>query len=151
VLAKGSTVYPRYAYQEASEEMLDPIRKIEAICMLHGVPPGAAALQFSMRDPRIASTICGVTKPERVKRRVKLGALSDPDEAWAELNGAQLRDRRPRGDARLQARIAPMFETTVAGSLPSLCGSPSRKKLWPAGSSRARRLRRAGSTPPSSR
>jgi D-threo-aldose 1-dehydrogenase len=85
VLAKGSTVYPRYAYQEASEEMLDPIRKIEAICMLHGVPPGAAALQFSMRDPRIASTICGVTKPERVKQTVNWARFPIPDEAWAEL------------------------------------------------------------------
>jgi D-threo-aldose 1-dehydrogenase len=85
VLAKGSTAYPRYAYQEASEEMLDPIRKIEAICTLHGVPPGAAALQFSMRDPRIASTICGVTKPERVKQTVNWARFPIPDEAWAEL------------------------------------------------------------------
>ena len=85
VLAKGSIVYPRYAYQEASEEMLDPIRRIEAVCMLHGVPPGAAALQFSMRDPRIASTICGVTKPERVKQTVDWARFPIPEEAWAEL------------------------------------------------------------------
>jgi D-threo-aldose 1-dehydrogenase len=85
VLAKGSTAYPRYAYQEASEEMLDPIRKIEAVCMLHGVPPGAAALQFSIRDPRIASTICGVTKPERVKQTVDWARFPIPEEAWAEL------------------------------------------------------------------
>ena len=85
VLAKGSMTYPRYAYQEASEEMLDPIRRIEAICMAHGVPPGAAALQFSMRDPRIASTICGVTKPERVKQTVNWARFPIPEEAWAEL------------------------------------------------------------------
>ena len=85
VLAKGSTAYPRYAYQEASAEMLDPIRRIEAVCMLHGVPPGAAALQFSMRDPRIASTICGVTKPERVKQTVDWARFPIPEEAWAEL------------------------------------------------------------------
>ena len=85
VLAKGSTAYPRYAYQEASAEMLDPIRKIEAICTMHGVPPGAAALQFSMRDPRIASTICGVTKPERVKQTVNWARFPIPEEAWAEL------------------------------------------------------------------
>ena len=87
VLAKGSMTYPRYAYQEASEEMLDPIRRIEAICMAHGVPPGAAALQFSMRDPRIASTICGVTKPERVKQTVNWARFPIPEEAWAELMG----------------------------------------------------------------
>jgi D-threo-aldose 1-dehydrogenase len=85
VLAKGSTAYPRYAYQEASEEMLDPIRRIEAICMAHGVPPGAAALQFSLRDPRIASTVCGVTKPERVKQTVNWARFPIPEEAWAEL------------------------------------------------------------------
>ena len=85
VLAKGSAVYPRYAYQEASEDMLDPIRKIEAICTLHGVPPGAAALQFSLRDPRIASTICGVTKPERVKQTLNWARFPIPPEAWEEL------------------------------------------------------------------
>lgn len=61
VLAKGSGSYSRYVYQEASDEVLDPIRRIEAICARHGVPPGAAALQFSMRDARITSTICGVS------------------------------------------------------------------------------------------
>jgi D-threo-aldose 1-dehydrogenase len=85
VLAKGSTAYPRYAYQEASAEMLDPIRRIEAVCMLHGVPLGAAALQFSMRDPRTASTICGVTKPERVKQTLNWARFPIPEEAWAEL------------------------------------------------------------------
>jgi D-threo-aldose 1-dehydrogenase len=85
VLAKGSTAYPRYAYQEASEEMLDPIRRIEAICTLHGVAPGAAALQFSMRDPRIASTICGVTRPERVKQMMNWARFPIPQEAWVEL------------------------------------------------------------------
>ena len=48
--------YQRYVYQEASEKMLTPIAKVEAICARLGVPPGAAALQFSMREPRITST-----------------------------------------------------------------------------------------------
>jgi D-threo-aldose 1-dehydrogenase len=32
VLAKGSGSFPRYVYQEASGEVLDPIRRIEGIC-----------------------------------------------------------------------------------------------------------------------
>ena len=57
ILAKGSRDYPRYVYQEATPEaVLDSIRRVEAICARHGVPPGAAALQFSMRDPRVTST-----------------------------------------------------------------------------------------------
>ena len=78
VLAKGSNAYTRYVYQEASSEMLDPVRRIEAICARHGVPPGAAALQFSMRDARITSTICGVSKPERVHETLEWRAFRSP-------------------------------------------------------------------------
>ncbi len=85
VLAKGSSAYPRYAYSEATETVLDPIRKIEAVCARHGVPPGAAALQFSLRDPRIASTICGVTKPERVQQTLDWANFPIPEAAWQEL------------------------------------------------------------------
>jgi D-threo-aldose 1-dehydrogenase len=85
VLAKGSADYRRYVYQEASAEMLDPIRRIEAICARHGVPPGAAALQFSMRDKRIASTVCGVTRPERVQETLDWAAWPIPGALWDEL------------------------------------------------------------------
>ena len=85
VLAKGSASYRRYVYQEASEAMLDPIRRIEAICARHSVPPGAAALQFSMRDKRVTSTICGVSRPERVKQTLEWASFPIPDALWEEL------------------------------------------------------------------
>ncbi len=85
VLAKGSSAYPRYVYQEASDAVLDPIRRIEAVCARFRVPPGAAALQFSMRDSRIASTICGVTRPERVQETLDWANFPIPEAAWAEL------------------------------------------------------------------
>jgi D-threo-aldose 1-dehydrogenase len=85
VLAKGSAAYTRYVYQEASAEMLGPIRRIEAVCERHGVPPGAAALQFSMRDPRIASTVCGVTKPERVEQTLAWASFVIPEAFWEDV------------------------------------------------------------------
>ena len=85
VLAKGSLDYHRYVYQEASDAALAPIRRIEAVCARHGVPPGAAALQFSMRDPRVASTVCGVSKPERVRQTLEWASFPIPDPCWAEL------------------------------------------------------------------
>ena len=85
VLAKGSSSYPRYVYQEASGEVLDPIRRIEAICSEHGIPPGAAALQFSMRDERVTSTICGVSKPERVEQTLEWARWPIPESVWNEL------------------------------------------------------------------
>jgi D-threo-aldose 1-dehydrogenase len=86
VLAKGSDAYPRYVYQEASDGMLDPIRRIEDVCARHRIPPGAAALQFSMRDERITSTICGVSKPERVRQTLEWAAWPIPDHVWDELS-----------------------------------------------------------------
>jgi D-threo-aldose 1-dehydrogenase len=85
VLAKGSEDYPRYVYQEASDEMLDPVRRVEDVCRRHGIPPGAAALQFSMRDERITSTICGVSKPARVQQTLEWAAWPIPAEVWDEL------------------------------------------------------------------
>jgi D-threo-aldose 1-dehydrogenase len=85
VLAKGSDSFKRYVYQQATAEMLDPVKRVEAVCAKHGVPPGAAALQFSMRDPRITSTICGVSKPERVKETIAWAEWKIPDALWDEL------------------------------------------------------------------
>ncbi|HEX2136421.1 MAG TPA: aldo/keto reductase [Microvirga sp.] len=85
VLAKGSSSYPRYVYQEASPQMLEPIRRIEAICARHSVPLGAAALQFSMRDERVTATICGISRPERVAETLEWAHWPIPDAAWREL------------------------------------------------------------------
>ena len=101
VLAKGSDAYDRYVYQKASDAMLDPIRRIEAICAKHKVPPGAAALQFSMRDPRVASTICGVTKPERVQQTLEWAAWPIPAAMWEELKALPFSTDDPEATPRL--------------------------------------------------
>ena len=84
LLAKGAQ-FGRYAYSQASDQTLAPVRQIEASCVRHGIPLGAAALQFSLRDKRIASTICGVTKPERIQQTLDWAAWPISDDAWQEL------------------------------------------------------------------
>jgi D-threo-aldose 1-dehydrogenase len=95
VLAKGSSEYPRYVYQEASGEVLDPIRQVEAICARHGIPPGAAALQFSLRDARITATICGVSRPERVTQTLEWAHWPIPDTVWDELMAVPFSTKDP--------------------------------------------------------
>jgi D-threo-aldose 1-dehydrogenase len=46
---------------------------------------GAAALQFSMRDPRVTSTVVGVSKPERIAPTLEWANWPIPDAAWDEL------------------------------------------------------------------
>jgi D-threo-aldose 1-dehydrogenase len=85
VFAKGSGTVQNYSYRPARADVLQSIRQVEAICARHGVPPGAAALQFSMRDPRITSTVCGVSKPERVAETIQWANWPIPEAIWPEL------------------------------------------------------------------
>lgn len=84
-LAKGSAACPRYVYQDATDAVLSSIRQFEAACDRHGVPIGAAALQFSLRDERIASTICGITAPQRVDQIRQWANWPIGDDLWQEL------------------------------------------------------------------
>jgi D-threo-aldose 1-dehydrogenase len=85
ILVKGSAGSDRYAYRTAHPEVLAAVRAMEAACARHGVPLAAAALQFSLRDPRIASTVVGFSRPERVDECVAQAGTAIPDELWPEL------------------------------------------------------------------
>ena len=85
MLAKGPSAYPRYAYQQANNDLIDRAFKMEALCKDYGVPLAAAALHFSLRDPRITSTIIGYSKPERIQQTLDLAATHIPAELWPKL------------------------------------------------------------------
>ena len=85
ILAKGPDAYARYAYQDAPAEVVEKVRRIQEVCERHGVAMAAAALQFSMRDPRVQTTIVGMTRPERIKQTVELAQTVIPDALWPEL------------------------------------------------------------------
>ena len=75
-----------YNYRKAGPEILARVEALRAACDRHDVPLAAAAVQFSTRDPRIVSTVVGVSKPERVDRLVELARTPIPPELWDELN-----------------------------------------------------------------
>jgi D-threo-aldose 1-dehydrogenase len=85
ILAKGSAASGRYAYRDAHPDVLAAVRAMEDTCARHGVPLAAAALQFSIHDPRIASTIVGFSRPERVDECVAQARFEIPDALWPEL------------------------------------------------------------------
>ena len=86
ILAKGPGAYPRYMYNQASPDLLRRAWQMEEACERHGLPLAAAALQFSLRDARIASTIVGITRPERLAETLTLAQQPIPDELWAVLD-----------------------------------------------------------------
>ncbi|MBP8242557.1 MAG: aldo/keto reductase, partial [Thermoflexales bacterium] len=88
ILAKGADQYPRYRYGQATDAQLAQVRRIEAVCRRHAVSLAAAALQFSLRDPRVSATIIGMSKPERIAETATLASHPVPAALWAEIDTA---------------------------------------------------------------
>lgn len=86
MLAKGPDTYARYAYRDAPPALVERARRLAEICEDYRVPLAAAALQFSMRDPRVTTTVVGITRPERVTQTLELAAHPIPDELWPRLD-----------------------------------------------------------------
>ena len=89
VLAKGSESCKRMVYMEATNEMLEPVRKLEAICSKHEIPLGAASLQFSLNSQMIASTICGISETVHIQETLEWANHPISEKAWADLNAFQ--------------------------------------------------------------
>lgn len=89
MLAKGPDRWVKYMYREAPPELVAQVRRIAQICEAHGVPLAAAALQFSLRDPRITSTVVGMTHPERLAQTVDLAQHPIPAALWAEIEAIE--------------------------------------------------------------
>jgi len=85
VLAKGPDNFKKITYQDATEDKLAPAREFEKVCKKHNVELGAAALQFSLRDNRITSTICGVTSVESIEKNLAWANTNIPEEFWNEV------------------------------------------------------------------
>jgi D-threo-aldose 1-dehydrogenase len=86
LLVKGPDAVPHYMYRPASAGLLERARRMAAACDRYSVPLAAAALQFSVRDPRVSSTIVGFSRPERVAQTLHLAELPIPDPLWPELD-----------------------------------------------------------------
>jgi len=63
ILATGAVAGARYFYRPAPEPVLATTRRLEALCRDHGVPLAAAALQFPLRHPAVASVVVGHQSP----------------------------------------------------------------------------------------
>ena len=94
ILAKGPDAYSRYMYEEAPQKLVERVRAIERTCKEFDVPLAAAALQFSLRDRRVVSTIVGISRPERVTQTIELAAHPIPDELWQRLDSLAPLDNR---------------------------------------------------------
>lgn len=76
---------PRYGYRPAPPEILDAVDRMRQVCAVHGTDLRTAALQLSLRDPRFATTVVGMSRPSRVASTIEIASRDVPDGLWDEL------------------------------------------------------------------
>jgi D-threo-aldose 1-dehydrogenase len=90
ILATGAVSGATYDYRPAGPEILDRVRRIEAVCLRHDVALQAAALQFPLHNPLVASIIPGARSITEVKANLGFLQQPIPVEFWAELKAERL-------------------------------------------------------------
>jgi D-threo-aldose 1-dehydrogenase len=58
-------------YRPASADLLGRVERMAQVCDRYGIPLAAAALQFSLRQPRIKSTVVGFSQPNHTPTEVR--------------------------------------------------------------------------------
>ena len=90
ILVTGAIPEARYNYLPAPEPVLQRVAAIERICEKFSVPLAAAALQFPMAHPSVATIIPGGKSPEEVRQNREWMLLSIPPAFWAALQAEGL-------------------------------------------------------------
>ena len=90
ILATGARPGSLYAYQPAEAPIVDKVRRIGTICARHGVPLGAAALQFPLAHPQVVTVIPGANAPAQVEENLANIRHPIPADLWAELKHESL-------------------------------------------------------------
>ena len=90
ILATDNPRRATYDYKPAPEHLLRKAAAIRRLCQDHGVDPRAAALQYPLRHPAVATVIPGVWAVREVEENLALFATDIPDALWQDLAAAGL-------------------------------------------------------------
>lgn len=90
ILAGGALSGSKFDYKTAPTEIVGRVREVEEVAARHGVPLKAAALQFPLGHPAVASVIPGARSASEVEENFRLMSVTIPGDFWKELKSEQL-------------------------------------------------------------
>src|SRR3712207_2965766 len=82
ILATGAVEGACYDYAPAPPEIMDRVRRIEAVCARHGVRLPSAALRFPLGHPNVATLIPGARSPEEIEQNRAIFEAKIPSDVW---------------------------------------------------------------------
>lgn len=96
ILATGAGEGAMFDYYPASPEVLERVRRIEAVVKRHGLKLADAALRFPMGHPAIACVLIGAAASREVEQAVASLGADIPDALWRDLARENLIAAEPR-------------------------------------------------------
>ncbi len=90
ILATGAVEGAKYNYAPAPAPIMERVARIEAVCNSHSVPLPAAALQFAVAHPAVASFIAGTRTLDQLERNLDWFSHPIPADFWLELKAEGL-------------------------------------------------------------
>jgi D-threo-aldose 1-dehydrogenase len=96
ILAAGSRAGARahYDYAAPPPAVLERVRQLESVCAQHGVPLQAAALQFPLAHPAVATVVAGCVNDTEARNITRMFTHPIPAEFWRALRERSLVDPR---------------------------------------------------------
>lgn len=85
ILADTTGASTSYGYRPAPPATLTAVTEMRRVCDRYGTDLATAAIRFSTRDPRFATTIVGISKIARIEPTVQAATADLPEDLWAEL------------------------------------------------------------------
>jgi D-threo-aldose 1-dehydrogenase len=85
ILATGAVPGAKYFYAPAPEPIMERVRKMEAVCARHKVPLAAAAMQFVLAHPVVATHTPGSRTVAQLEQLLAWNDVAIPAEFWAEM------------------------------------------------------------------
>lgn len=90
ILATGAKPGAKYNYSPAPDDIMKRVAAIEQVCRAHDVPLPAAALQFVVAHPAVASFCAGTRTEQQLAQNIEWFSRPIPAEFWSELKACGL-------------------------------------------------------------
>jgi len=90
LLAGGDT----WNYAKAPEDVMNKAKAIARVCESHNVPMPAAALQFPLGHPIVASVIPGARSQTEMEQNIDMFNMTIPASLWSDLRNEKLLDEQ---------------------------------------------------------
>ena len=90
ILVRPPARNPTFDDMAAPDDVVARVQRIRDVCERHSVPVAAAALQFPMAHPAVATVIPGIRSTAELAENLAFSALPIPADLWSELKAEGL-------------------------------------------------------------